>query len=325
MNTLRFGRYALWMGAAIALLAGCGGQTQVATPGVLPQAIAPLGQTAKSKSWMLPEAKSGDLLYTTGGCGGTCVLSYPAGKLVGKLSVGGGVGVCSDSKGDVFIPNNTMVVEYAHGGTTPIQTLDLPGSSAAACAIDATTGNLAVIFEGSDSDVAIFPDAQGEPNVYVANLDAAFCGYDNSGNLFVDGYANGQTGLTELPDGSSQFLNLTISGDVGLPWQVQWDGHYITLEGQAPSKGNITVAELQIAGSIATVVNTTHFAGVRGRVTQSWIHGGDIFIPYGVRVSAANKVGAWKYPGGGDPFHKIKHLGKKGTLSLGGVTLSPKT
>ena len=38
----------------------------------------------RGKSWMLPEAKNEDLIYATSGCGGVCMLSYPAGKLVGQ-------------------------------------------------------------------------------------------------------------------------------------------------------------------------------------------------------------------------------------------------
>jgi hypothetical protein len=75
-----------------------------------------------------------------------------------SISVSGEVGGdCSNRTGDVFVPNNTEVFEYAHGGTSPIATLSLPGNSGAACSIDPSTGNLAVVFSGSDADVAIFP------------------------------------------------------------------------------------------------------------------------------------------------------------------------
>ena len=80
-----------------------------------------------------------DLIYVTGGCDGTCVVSYPDGEIVGSLDVGFGLnsGVCSDSRGNVYIADNSTtssttnsaVVEYTHGGTTPIATFDLPGTT----------------------------------------------------------------------------------------------------------------------------------------------------------------------------------------------------
>lgn len=144
--------------------AGCGGsQPPIGAPGMMPQASAIATHAERGKSWMAPEATSEDLVYVTGGCGGTCVVSYPAGKIVGYLNLGNGLnaGVCSDSGGNVYISNNresndSEVVEYAHGGTTPKATFDLPGFDAAGCSVDPTTGNLAVMFEGSGDGVAIF-------------------------------------------------------------------------------------------------------------------------------------------------------------------------
>ena len=69
-------------GFATALLAGCGGSQVAPTGGT----IAGAASAAHGKSWMLPEAKREDLIYAVGGCGGTCVLSYPEGKVVGELA-----------------------------------------------------------------------------------------------------------------------------------------------------------------------------------------------------------------------------------------------
>src|SRR5580658_4939 len=95
-------RYALGVIAALAL-AGCG--SQVAPTGMTGAASASFG-----KSWMRSEAKGEDLMYVSPGapiCGatGTCVYSYPEGKLVGEVSASTEQGLCSDSQGDVFIPS----------------------------------------------------------------------------------------------------------------------------------------------------------------------------------------------------------------------------
>jgi hypothetical protein len=159
---------------------------------------------------MLPGSSSGDLLYATGGCGGTCVLSYPDGLLVGSIVISGEVeGACSDANGDVFIANDAQVFEYAHGGTYPIATLRLPGDHAYGCAIDSKTGNLAVVFAGTGANVAIFTDAEGTPALYNSHISSIYCGYDSKGNLFVSGYNGAQDAIAELQYGSGDFLLLS--------------------------------------------------------------------------------------------------------------------
>ena len=146
-----FGRYALSSCVAAAMLAGCGGlHPPIGAPGAMPQTPAIAAHADRGGSWMLPEAKSEDLLYASGGCGGVCVLSYPDGKLVGTLSISGELGGnCSDAAGNVFITDDYQVLEYSHGGTSPIATLSVPGTMAQACAIDSVTGNLAAAHSDS--------------------------------------------------------------------------------------------------------------------------------------------------------------------------------
>src|ERR1700688_4758776 len=139
MRIFGFTRYALYSSVAAAMLAGCGGsQAPIGAPDAMAQSRA-IAQARAHR------ASSGALIYATGGCGGTCILSYPQGKLVGSFSTFGG-GVCSDAQGNVFLTHNGTVYEFAHGGTTPIATLSLPGNSAVGCSVDPVTGNLAVVF-----------------------------------------------------------------------------------------------------------------------------------------------------------------------------------
>jgi hypothetical protein len=58
MKSLEFSRFALSVGAAAALLAGCGGsQPPIGAPGVMPQTSATTQHASRGKSWMLPEAQ----------------------------------------------------------------------------------------------------------------------------------------------------------------------------------------------------------------------------------------------------------------------------
>jgi hypothetical protein len=325
MNRSRFSPCLTVAVVSLAMLLGCGGsQPPIGAPGAIPQANAIAAHADRGTSWMLPEAKNEDLIYATGGCGGTCVLSYPAGKLVGSLDAGGDLdmgGGCVDGKGDVFLPDNESELEYAHGGSKPIATLELPGSSAGACSIDSTTGNLAVIANFSGVGVAIFANAKGTPTIYGAGIVPYGCGYDNQGNLFVSGLNNQLPGLSEFPKGASGFSVLTISKKVGSPGQVQWDGRYIAYEGI--TEGHILVSRLSISGSAATIVSTSHFEGIRRRAYLSWIYGDIIIIPYSTPGSQgeATAIGIWKYARGGKFLDTFKHVTKQ-SPDFQGVTLS---
>ncbi len=115
------------LGIVVALLTACGG-TNTALNGAVPSGAAARSHKA-SESY-------GDLLYALGsksGYSGTYVrvYAYPRGELVQQFPLHAyAVTLCSDAKGDVFFPaltknkQQSKVVEYAHGGTKPIATLD---------------------------------------------------------------------------------------------------------------------------------------------------------------------------------------------------------
>jgi hypothetical protein len=305
--------------------AGCGGsQPPIGAPGMMPQASAIATHAERGKSWMAPEATSEDLVYVTGGCGGTCVVSYPAGKIVGYLNLGNGLnaGVCSDSGGNVYISNNresndSEVVEYAHGGTTPKATFDLPGFDAAGCSVDPTTGNLAVMFEGSGDGVAIFTSDSQAPQLYPAPVDGFSCAYDPSGNLFVGGVGpETQAALAELPKGASGFSQLTISKTIDGAGRVQWYGEYLSLSsafGSAPF-----IYRLKISGTNAEVMKTTRLANEKW-LWYPWIYQGKILVPYTRYRSSAHALGIWDYPKGGKVVQKFTGFGAS---SLESVTVS---
>ena len=307
-------RYTLGIIAALAF-AGCG--SQVAPTGGTAQSLAP---ATHGKSWMLPEAKSEDLIYATGGCGGTCVLSYPQGKGVGALSSSGS-SVCADSSGNIFIPDEYRVFEYAHGGTSPIATLSLSGNSyTRGCAVDPTTGDLAVV---TGDAVAIFPGGQGQATFYGAYLTTTYCSYDNAGNLFVDGFAyQASSGLSEFPVGGSGFRKLSVPAAVDGPGQIQWDGTYLTWASTIGEPR--TVSQLAISGSQATIVGTTTLLGMRGYAWQSWIYGSRIIVPYAQRGTKAKNIGIWEYPKGDKAIKRINNFGtfKRSGLRFQGLAVS---
>jgi hypothetical protein len=323
MKSLGLGPYALTMGAASALLAGCGGsQPPIGAPGAMPQSRAVAGQATHGKSRMRPRTSSGALIYAVGGCNGTCVLSYPSGAFVQALP-SGGAAICSDSAGNVFIPGDSKVVEYAHGGTSPIVTLTLPGDIAGGCAVDPGTHNLAVVIGGSsDGDLAVFANATGTPTVYSTGLHSEYCTYDRDGNLFVDGYSQADYALAELPKNGDSINIFPLDQSLGYPGELQWVNSYLTYE--STDATNPKISRLSVSGSNVTVKGSTPLRNAIRKLTQSWVYGDKILVPFNKVGSRVNLIGIWKYPKGGKATHIIKNFGsyQKRTIFFQGVTVS---
>ncbi|MGC9991983.1 MAG: hypothetical protein ABSD52_06285 [Candidatus Cybelea sp.] len=306
MRSLGVGRGAFGLGAAVVLLAGCGGT-----------AVSPArGTTAAvhgGHSWMLPEGKGDDLLYADAGGGSVhslYVFSYPKGKLVGTISEPDAqyqLGLCSNAKGDVFVTtlsNNYYggaVYEYAHGGTKPIQTLNEYGVWPYGCGVDPTTGDLAVAsinLESAASWVEVYRGSTGEPKDYYDNeiINYTFVSYDDKGNLFVDGSGSGSNvEFGELRKGSGTLMNVNLDKNIYCCGQVQWDGKHITIEDEQAA----AIYRLKFSGSAGTVVGTTRLKQWSGGSTQSWIQSGALIQPNG------SEIDSWPYPRGGKPTVNI--------------------
>lgn len=317
MKSLGLGRYALAVGVAAAMLAGCGGsQPPIDASGARPQGQKIATHAAHGTAWMLREATSEDLIHAARGCNGSCVISYPALKLVGSIPTSGGA-ICSDAQGNVFLVANYTVTEYAHGGSQPIATLNVPSEIVSGCAVDPGTNNLAVVAEGY---TYIYSNEMGTPSQYTTHIGGELCGYDDKGNLFVNGYDGQHYGLAELANGASDFAVLSVDDSVGPPGQVQWDGKYITWQSPRP----LRISRLAISGSNATIVGQTKFRGRMHYAGDSWIYGSKVIAPYDIRGSRANVIGVWKYPQGGRAQASIRKFDsyKKRTIAFTGVTIS---
>ena len=312
MKSLGLSRYALTMGTATALLAGCGGaQPPIGAPGALQQSRAVATHAAHGKSWMLPEAKSENLLYIADpGSDGVIVYSYPRLKFVGMLTgASAPLGECVDRAQNVFVTNadnggnGSVTFEYAHGGTAPIAILGDPGGIPDSCSVDPTTGNLAVTSSyelSTPIHVAVYKHARGRPKLYPAPdfRFMAFCGYDSGGNLFVDGgtLSGNYFLLEELPKGSSSLKAIAISQAFRSPGGVQWDGHHLVIG----DSGNAVVYQFDIKGSAASEVGSTPLTGT-SNVEQFFIAGSTIIDPSGYIEGRSGWVDLYDYSAGGEP------------------------
>ncbi len=172
-------------------------------------------------------------------------MSYPSLKTVQVLTgfIRQPYGDCVDAKGNVWIVDNVapQIVEYAHGGSKPVSKLKLPKNHAQyGCAVDPKSGDLAVsdiaisAGEAARGYIDIFKNAKGSARLYkVLNLLPSFLGYDDNGNLFLDGISQigaGGFAYGELPNGADAPIELTIADSIG--WyaaNVAFDGTYMTV------------------------------------------------------------------------------------------------
>ncbi len=283
--------------AALATLSGC----TKATGGALP----PSGAAAAThSSWIAPEAKKKLLLYVSSVLSNDVyVYSYADQKLVGTLTgFEEPYGLCADKTGNVWIVDDghQQIVEYKHGGASPIATLSDPGEYPEGCSVDPTTGNLAVTNFYSTSgngSLSIYAHASGEPTTYsdpsIANF--RFCGYDNRGNLFADGANNSsEFAFAELPKGGSGLTNITLQQNIEWPGGVQWDGKYVAV-------GDTDAGIIYRTNGAGGKVKGSTSLGGSNYVNQFWIAGKTVVAP----SQDGSDVGLYTYPAGGAPSKTI--------------------
>jgi hypothetical protein len=225
---------------------------------------------------MAPDAKSKALLYVSDPINwDVAVYDFRTGKQVGLLSTGLDYpeGMCVHKRGNVWIANSGAynMVEFAHGGTAPLATLDDNSYTPVSCSVNPTNGDLAVanilyFREGLEGNVTIFAGGSGGGTIYGddAFYSYYFVGYDNKGNLFFDGTdslpgKNGQFEYAELPSGSSAAQSITLTGgSVSAPGNIQWDGREMTVGDQSnaviyQTSGSKIIGRTPLRGSIDVV------------------------------------------------------------------------
>jgi hypothetical protein len=281
---------------------------------------------------LLPSSStSRDILYASASTGNAVyAFSFPLGGPIGKITPPKGTislqGLCSDLHGRIYVtalsgapPGHAQyghVYRYSHAGTRPTYHWDFVGVEPFGCSYDQSTGDLAVttVSLGATAGALMVIGAGSQSGVYydynISNF--YYCGYDGDGNLFVDGQGFGsQMRFAELRKGARTLTDIELQRSISLAGmgEVQWDGHYITIEDLTAS----SIYRLRVTGSKASVVGTTHLAGWNGPAL-SWIQGSSVAIPTG---GSGAVLGSWKYPAGGAPSKT-----QKGPGSLFGVTVS---
>ncbi|MGB8909781.1 MAG: hypothetical protein WCC84_13645 [Candidatus Cybelea sp.] len=282
------------------------------------------------KSWMSPDAKTiKKLLYTSDGGDEVYVFNYKTEALVGMLAGYGqfSQGQCVDKLGNVWFTElgifsgTGSAVEYAHGGSSPLKTLNTEGYGVG-CSIDPTSGDLAVANSSNavygPPDIVVFKNASGTPKTYYNYYCGAPTrpGYDQNGNLYVEGhvgYALPST-VCEIPHGGKALRPVNVNVSIPIPEGVMWDGKYITLAGiiGSPSRTAIFQMVEDESGNLKKVgktVLTDTCNGIRAEVEQPFIVGNENTpanrrqgsAVVGDNMACLSTFDYWDYPAGSNP------------------------
>jgi hypothetical protein len=253
---------------ATAVLAACGNGAapSAGVPGTalrdgvltMPRFVQPRVRTDRGKSWMDPAygvagaRRKSRLLYVgDDNTNDVLVYDYNSGKQVGQLTgFDGPYGSCVDAKGDIYVANfdNGSVTEYAHGGTSVLNTYN-SGGEPTGCSVDARGDVAATSF--SPGQVTVF--ARGDPSKATTYSDPdcevlLTMGYDDKGNLVGEG-ENSSIDVCGLLAGAKSMTTLTTKGiATDLPSGTTWDGKYFVLVDQevnGPFQGWLIQARLR--------------------------------------------------------------------------------
>lgn len=270
----------------------------------------------RGASWMSAQAAASTaLLYLSdGNSNDVYIYSWPNLTLVGTLT-GFNLpqGMCVDKAGNVWITSTlaSQIFEYAHGGTTPINTLDDPGEYPLGCWVNPRNGDLAVsnisTTNSGPGSIAIYKGATGSPAIYSDPhfKRVFFLAYDSYGNLFVDGYNSSQV-FQMAKFKRKVFTPITISGaKINFPGGVFTKGLKLSVGDQSGSHGNSIVYQITDTG---TVTGTTQLLNTLDCI-QYYIYGKTstqkIISPNAVSPTDDN---IYKYPAGGNPIKTISGL-----------------
>jgi hypothetical protein len=292
--------------------------TSVASHG-FPGLITPTEAQARFKSWVSLEAKTTKrvLFVADEQKGDVVMFAWPRLKSLGTISMPFAGGECSDAKGNVWVTSVTTgnnVFEYSHSGTL-LNTVDDSYGYPAACAINPKTGALAIAdiagTSGGSGNVLIYPNLSSAPTVLTnpAQYGYYFMGYDNQGQLWVDGIQFITTSklgfiLSKCGTSTCKTVNLT-GGTIYFPGMVEWDksaSKWVIGDQLCGNTQNSCVYSVSRGGVIGTKTPLLNKAGgplcdmLQGTLADK----GKVLIGSDITCqSLPGSVFDWAYPTGG--------------------------
>jgi hypothetical protein len=231
----RFVRYCTAVTALVA--AGCAAPVSGTNSPAIPSAST---HAAFGHAWMQPQAARSNLAYVADyESNALFVFTYKQNAMIfsGYIPLGSSpVAECVDKAQDVWVVTSShLLLEFAHGGTTPIGSIGAPALFANGCSVDAATGNLAVagadFNTGTVGAVFLYKKAKGQP-VIIGDpaYELSDCAYDGKGNLYADRDVNNtDLSLDVLPKGAKTFDIETTNQEFRRPGGLQWAKPYLVV------------------------------------------------------------------------------------------------
>ena len=291
----------------------------------------PVQLVTRIRSWMVHVPASAPLLYVSDDGYYPAVVdvfNYTTGSMVGQVTDSSFEYLsspCSDSKGNVYVPDfkSGAVYEIAHRTTNVIKSWSNNGNPIG-CSVS-STGNLAVTafhYGGvySDGGVIIYPGAGNSGTLYQGPGDDFPATYDKAGNLFLEAdYADQCTSpcLAELPNGSSSWIILSYKQHIYFPSSVELMGTTLGVGDQQEGGGSESaIYATTVSGNSAKNKHTTTLTDSNcgsGNDLVSWANVSA--KPDGLQLkTVTGAAGAnvlcetldeWKFPAGGNQIGTI--------------------
>lgn len=246
-------------------------------------------------SWIRHSSGSSALIYASLNSGSVLIYDF-SGNEVGELDgLGETAGLCSDSSGDVFVVDaeRSLIYEYPPAGSLPVYIYDDRGNRPVGCAVDPTSGDLAVT---NLENVSVWPPGTSEtPKSYLSsNITAyAYASYDDAGNLFVDGTSSKQgVAFAALYSGNQSFtaIPLGLGNRKHRAAGVQWDGQYVAVADSLTA----SIYRVAVSGTTGKIIQTVSVRGwLRHTPIEFAIVGKKLLLPL------FDKLLFYKYPEGG--------------------------
>jgi hypothetical protein len=203
-------------------------------------------------------------------------------------------GLCTDTAGHVWVTQGKLhtVSEYTHDGFHEINTIVRSSGNPTGCAVDPKTRDLAVTYNYPDkhyANVVIYPNGRTPGHAYSNSTgleDAYFLAYDDSGDLYVDGYACGYGSCGQHPNvlmvltpGADAFHPIVVRGArLKNPRGLSWTNHELLIGDYEAKYGDAIGYILQVTHGAASVVESIPFVGTYNAWGTS-VFGGVVFVP----------------------------------------------
>jgi hypothetical protein len=224
-------------------------------------------------------------------------------------------GLCSDAHGNIYVANTGahQVLEYSRTGTLLNTYTDSYGYPVG-CAVNPTNGALAVTdisgFSGP-GQALVFATPSSTPILLENPSQSAyyFAGYDDGGDLWVDGKDYGGSYILSECGASSCSTIKLRGGTLYFPGAIQWDGtsgNWVLFDQLC---GNVQAAcsyPVSVGGALGSPTYYFNYNGsavcdmVQGVIAadrKKYVAGGDLdFCDY-----ASSTYDRFAYPSGGDP------------------------